>query len=155
MQTCTRRFEWDAAHRVLGHKGKCRHLHGHRYVAEVTVSAKKLDNLGMVIDFSVLKEIVGKWIDDMWDHNILLNEKDPLLRVREESIDCDLDVFAGRIPYIFQGDNPTAENIAEELFVKAERLLLEHGIWVTNVRVWETPNCYADYNRQTGGQYHA
>ena len=34
--TCTRRIEFDAAHRVMEHESKCRHLHGHRYAIEAT-----------------------------------------------------------------------------------------------------------------------
>ena len=36
--TCTRRIEFDAAHRVMGHEGKCKHLHGHRYALEARVA---------------------------------------------------------------------------------------------------------------------
>lgn len=154
MLTCTRRFEWDAAHRVLGHEGKCRHLHGHRYVAEVAVSANQLNKLGMVIDFSVLKTVVGTWIDEMWDHNILLNEEDPILNIANEDPTPRTNerIFNGKNPFKMTG-NPTAENIAESLFNKAEHLLHDHGIRVVHVRVWETPNCYADYDRLTGRTY--
>ena len=56
----TRRLEFDAGHRVLGHEGKCKNLHGHRYSAEITVTAPDLDGLGRVIDFGVIKEKVWK-----------------------------------------------------------------------------------------------
>src|SRR5436853_739224 len=107
MITITRRFEFDYGHRVLGHEGKCRHLHGHRGVAEVTVQGLELDSLGRVIDFSVLKREVGEWIDNNWDHNILLNTQDPLWQeVPEESL-----IFANRRPFLFGNRNPTAEYI--------------------------------------------
>lgn len=141
--TVTRKLEFDAAHRVLGHGGKCRHIHGHRYVVELTVEAKKLNDLAMVIDFSVLKAKVGMWIDVNWDHNILLHPDDPLLEVDDHK------VFGGKEPYVMGFGNPTAEKIAEELFSVASRLLKDDGITVTNVRVWETPNCHADYFLRT------
>lgn len=135
MVTITRRLEFDAAHRVLGHEGKCRFLHGHRYRVELTVKATELDSLGRVIDFGVIKEKVGGWIDDYLDHNLLLNRDDPQL--------SHLQKTEERLPYVMQG-NPTAENIAKEICEKAVSLLpLE--LTVTNVRVFETPNCYADY----------
>lgn len=74
--TICKRIEWDAAHRVLRHESKCATLHGHRYAAEIACSADALDDLGRVIDFGVIKEVVGKWIDDNWDHNTLLNRDD-------------------------------------------------------------------------------
>ena len=62
-RTCTRKLEFDAAHRVMEHESKCRHLHGHRYVAEVTVATSELDGLGRVLDFGLLKTELGGWID--------------------------------------------------------------------------------------------
>jgi len=134
--TITRRFEWDAAHRVLGHEGKCRYLHGHRYRADVEVSSPSLDGIGRVIDYSVLKEVVGGWIDQWWDHNAILHNDDPLLKHGE--------VFDGRPPWVM-GANPTAENLARALFEQAEEMLVEKGLTVQSVRVYETPNCWADY----------
>ena len=64
MITCTRRIEFDAAHRILNHESKCKMLHGHRYVLEAEFTAKKLDKLGRIIDFGVIREVLGTWIDD-------------------------------------------------------------------------------------------
>ena len=74
--TITRRLEFDAGHRVFGHESKCATLHGHRYVVEVTAQAAKLDSVGRVIDFSVLKERIGAWLDEKWDHNVIVFEQD-------------------------------------------------------------------------------
>ncbi len=149
MPTITRRFTFDSAHRILGHESKCRFLHGHRYVAEVTVSAPELDTLGRVVDFSVLKERVGKWIEDNWDHNILLHENDPLLLAEEDCMSgtkpdkLALSIFGDKNPFIFIGRNPTAENIAMYLHSIAVVWLPDYKI--EQVRVWETPNCSATY----------
>lgn len=159
MITITKRFEFDAAHRVLRHESKCKHLHGHRYVADVTVTAPELDDLGRVIDFGVLKQLVGTWIDENWDHNILLHHEDPLasfahileagrISGKDGTYDVADEIFAGKMPYIFP-DNPTAENIAHKLYEKATELLVVHDISVLNVRVFETPTCWADYNAET------
>ena len=74
--TCTRRIEFDAAHRLRQHEGMCKNLHGHRYVIEASFAAPALDALGRVIDFGVIKERLGKWIDEHWDHNVILWGKD-------------------------------------------------------------------------------
>lgn len=142
--TITRRLEFDAAHRVVGHETKCKNLHGHRYVVELEASPKapgQLDLIGRVIDFSVLKGVVGKWIDEAWDHNILLNSEDPLLKVVDA---LDPDVFP-KHPFVFYKQNPTAEVMAEFLLGKARDLLAQTDVLVTRVRIYETPNCFADY----------
>ena len=61
MISITRKIEFDAAHRVMEHEHKCKNMHGHRYVLEVEVEMKnKLDDLGRVIDFGLLKDIINK-----------------------------------------------------------------------------------------------
>jgi len=154
MLTITRRLEFDAGHRVLKHESKCRHLHGHRYVAEITVSAPELDSLGRVIDFGVVKQVVGDWIDENWDHNLILHPEDPLLIVlagmRNEEATCGPgdataeELLGGKEPFVLDS-NPTAENMARVLYEVASDLLRSHGITVEMIRLFETPNCWADY----------
>lgn len=138
----TRRIEFDAGHRVYGHESKCAHLHGHRYVAEVTVEAELLDDVGRVVDFSVIKTRVGEWIDRHWDHNLLLNPIDPFRLIFAEH----LSVNGNKVPYPMQDGNPTAENMAKELYYVATHLLAP--LKVVHVRIYETPNCWADYHEQ-------
>lgn len=167
----TRRFEFDAAHRVYGHESKCANLHGHRYVALVTLRPKQqLDELGRVIDFSVVKQDIGKWIDDNWDHNILLNSEDPLAlmylvhqdatkkEIAERAKATTRQIFGDKAPYIMAGSgtNPTAENMAKELFRVVCCLLPTwtskgYNLIPTRVRLYETPNCYADYAKHGEG----
>lgn len=136
MTTATRRIEFDYGHRVLGHGGKCRHLHGHRGVAEVAVDAAALDRLGMVVDFAAVKERVGGWVDASWDHALLLHRDDPQLPHLRETEE--------RPPYVMKYGNPTAENMARELAEVAAGLL-PPGLRLARVRLYETPNCWADY----------
>lgn len=132
----TRRLHFDYGHRVLGHEGKCRHLHGHRGTVEITVVAAELDSLGMVVDFGAVKTSIGAWINQNWDHNMLLHKDDPLLAVGQE-------VFSGKEPFVLT-ENPTAENLARVLFDVALQTL-PAPLRIVNVRFWETPDCYADY----------
>ncbi|MBM3983047.1 MAG: 6-carboxytetrahydropterin synthase [Planctomycetes bacterium] len=133
MTTCTRILEFDAAHRLVNHEGMCAHLHGHRYRAEIECAAP-LDSVGRVIDFSVIKERVGGWIAQRWDHAAIVNGAD------ERLLGLLRDIGEERV-YRLDG-NPTAENIAAELLKTAAALLAP--IRVVRVRVWETPNCYAE-----------
>lgn len=138
MRTCTRRVEFDAAHRVTRHESKCRNLHGHRYVVELIAEASALDSKGFVIDFGVLKGVVGAWIDEHLDHGFIGKSSDSALIafVREQ----------GWKVYVLPGE-PTAENIAAHIFVIGNELLAQvsAGVRLAHVRVYETPNCWADY----------
>lgn len=132
--TATRIIGIDTAHRVPGHEGKCKMLHGHRYEIHLTASGAQ-DQLGRVVDFSVLKELVGGWLDANWDHAVLLVENDPLVDVLKAAGQkvATMDVI------------PTAENIAAKLLhVICPKALVSTPVRVTSVRVYETPNCYAD-----------
>lgn len=135
--TCTRKLEFDAAHRVMNHESKCATLHGHRYVIEVTASGD-LDPIGRVVDFSVIKANIGGWIDTHWDHTTLLGSGDV------ETI-AAVSSCPNRKPVAILPCNPTAENLAQFLLLEiCPRLLQETGVAVTKIRVWETPNCYAE-----------
>src|SRR5256714_14107274 len=72
-------FKVCYGHRLLDYSGKCRHLHGHNGRAVITLAAAALDELGMVIDFSRLKDVVGGWIDQTLDHQMILHKDDPVL----------------------------------------------------------------------------
>ena len=138
MITCTRLLHWDMGHRVYKHEGKCNRLHGHRYCAEVTCKAAKhstdLDNLGRVIDFGEVKRVLGGFIDDNWDHRTMLLYEDPLVETLADATDHLITV----------ADNPTAENIAKLILSIGNKTLACYGINVVRVKVWETPNCWAE-----------
>jgi 6-pyruvoyltetrahydropterin/6-carboxytetrahydropterin synthase len=134
MVTITRRLEIDAGHRLLEHEGKCKNYHGHRYVFEVTVTAPELDSVGRVIDFSVVKEGFGGWLDKYWDHGMILESEDPLFIVLDR---MGMKCFALPTP-------PTAENLAGYAYGVAQ-MTLPKMITVVRMRVYETPNCWADY----------
>lgn len=133
MYSVTRELTFCYGHRLLEYDGKCKYLHGHNGRAIITLAAEKLDNLGMVMDFSHLKRIIGGWIDEHLDHKMLLHKDDPilpLLRQQGEPVHV-LDV------------NPTAENIAGLIFEETAA----QGFPVVEVRLWETDSCYATYRR--------
>src|SRR5688572_22791016 len=109
MTTATRYHDISCGHRVAGHEGKCKHLHGHNYRIHFTVGADEKDNIGRVMDFSVIKEKLCDWLENNWDHRMLIWEHDPmlsdLLKISSESI-------------VVTKFNPTAENMAEYLVLE-------------------------------------
>lgn len=137
MIECTRRIEFDAGHRVVGHKNKCKYLHGHRYALEITATTSELDEIGMVADFSFLKKIMKDWIDTNFDHNVILNKSDQ--RLGEY-----ISKYTGQSVY-YLDSNPTAENIALHLLKDVIPLLFGKSLFqILKIRLYETPNCYVE-----------
>ncbi len=63
-----KRFEISAAHSLaLDYKSKCTRLHGHNWIVTVECKAKELNNNGMVVDFTHIKELVM----DRLDHAVI------------------------------------------------------------------------------------
>lgn len=63
-----KRLEISAAHRLqLPYRSKCTSLHGHNWVITVECKSKELNESGMVVDFTKIKEL----IKDTLDHAVL------------------------------------------------------------------------------------
>jgi 6-pyruvoyltetrahydropterin/6-carboxytetrahydropterin synthase len=131
------KFSFDAAHRIMGHGGKCAWLHGHTYRLGVTVQAGTLNRLGMVIDFDDLKALVEKRVLSRWDHATLLREDDPLvpaiIRVQAEAPQ----------KVITFPQNPTAEVLAQAA-ADALASVLPSGVRLARLTVWESPACASE-----------
>jgi 6-pyruvoyltetrahydropterin/6-carboxytetrahydropterin synthase len=132
MYSVTKEIEFCYGHRLLGHKGKCRHLHGHNATAVIRLESETLDPMGMVCDFSDIGDYVKGWIREEIDHNMLMSQRDPLLPLLEE---------AGERIYVMDR-NPTAENIARLIFDKVS----EAGYPVVEVALHETGTAQASYS---------
>jgi 6-pyruvoyltetrahydropterin/6-carboxytetrahydropterin synthase len=131
MYRVSREVDFCYGHRLLNYEGKCRHLHGHNGRVVITIEAPQLDVRGMVLDFSDIKGVVSRWIDEKLDHRMLLRRDDPVVPLLESLGE----------PMHLMDVNPTAENIARLIFdyTAAQRFP------VVEVRLWETPRCYATY----------
>lgn len=128
----SRQIDFCYGHRLLNYDGKCKYLHGHNGRAVITIAGENLDERGMVLDFSDIKKVVSQWIDDNLDHRMILHENDPAVEFMK----------AQGEPLYLIPENPTAENIAKLIF----EFTAESGFPVTEVKLWETRNCYATYS---------
>ena len=109
-----------AAHYLRGYGGKCENMHGHNYRVEFTMRGGELDNIGMLVDFTIVRSILQAILDE-WDHKVL-NEMG-----------------------LFTGINPTAENIAREVCIRmVEKLGLNETAYA-RCDVWETERSKAGY----------
>jgi len=137
MVECTRRIEFDAGHRVIGHQNKCKYMHGHRYALEITARADKLNELGMVVDFGELKSIMKGWVDKNFDHNVILHQDDKKLGDFISS-QTEQDVY-------YLKNNPTAENIALHLKSDIIPLLFTKNLFdIVKLKLYETPNAFVE-----------
>ena len=143
----TRRLEFDAGHRIPDHASQCRHLHGHRYVLEITLSGAVIDAAGrpvngMVMDFSEVKSIAQRYLVDLWDHAFLVYKGDVAVLDFLRSLPDHRTVVLDCIP--------TAGNLAEAAFSILEPMYRDtygNHLRLERVRLYETPNCWADATR--------
>lgn len=157
MITAERYHDICCGHRVVGQGGKCERLHGHNYRVHFTIAADNehpaLDQVGRVLDFSVIKDKLCMWIEEHWDHKFLAWTEDKLIRSlrpvvfgnhgRVLGVDETSDLFGSIVWVPF---NPTAENMAEYLCnVVAPEQLAGTNCRLTRCKIEETAKCSATY----------
>lgn len=133
----TKEFKFEMAHALLGYDGPCKNVHGHSYTLAVTVIGKPIvdyqnPELGMVMDFSYLKQIVASEIIEKFDHALVLNNRDPLVSVLDNQKLISVD---------FQ---PTCENILIH-FSELIMLRLPKYVALHHLLLKETATSYAEW----------
>ena len=163
----------DAGHRVMTHGSKCRNMHGHRYTIEAhcQTDTNKLPDSGeqtdMVIDFSFLKDEMMVHIDEPCDHGFIISVFDKeLLKMFTPNTE-DHEIWYKKVKdevdtnYFFSSCNtnldnkiyvikhqPTAERLAQHWYKRLFdpiKTRSEGNAILYKIRVWETPNCFADF----------
>ena len=104
--------DFSASHQLVLYDGSLEPLHGHNWKVRVTVSAQKLDRIGVVMDFHELERLLDEIVGPF--HNAHLNDRPPFR----------------------EGLNPSAENVAMHV---AGQLKLPTHVRVDSVEAWETP----------------
>jgi 6-pyruvoyltetrahydropterin/6-carboxytetrahydropterin synthase len=131
MYTITKEVYFCYGHRLMHHKGKCRHLHGHSVKAAISIAADELNNQGMVCDFADIRSVVEVFIDQQLDHNLLLHKDDPLIPALQQHNER----------YWALDEHPTAEVLSKLIY----RHLKQVGFDVLKVELWETASACASY----------
>ncbi|MBO7147134.1 MAG: 6-carboxytetrahydropterin synthase QueD [Lentisphaeria bacterium] len=114
------RREFSAAHALRGYNGDCSNLHGHNWTVQIFIRSEKLDEVGIAMDFKVLKKELDVILAGL-DHKYLNDHP------------------------AFQDKNPTSENLAMFLYKSLAEKLNTPGIKVHKVRVCESPTSGASY----------
>ena len=115
---------FDAAHYLRGYEGECEEMHGHRYKVVVRVESSELDDIGLAYDFKELKKHLAGVID-RFDHTCL-NDAPP-----------------------FDEINPSAENIAADIYKGLKSRLAQAPVTIVNIEVWESPHTGVSYTPDT------
>ncbi|MDY7035095.1 MAG: 6-carboxytetrahydropterin synthase QueD [Thermodesulfobacteriota bacterium] len=111
---------FSAAHALRNYPGDCARIHGHNWIIETYIKCKKLDEIGIGIDFKDIKQNVKDVLEDLDHFNL-----------------NDLPAF--------KKINPTSENIAKYLYEKLSQKLNSDIIKVSKIKVSETPGAGAFY----------
>ncbi len=105
--------DFSSAHKLEGYDGLCRNLHGHNWKVRVAVSCDKTDEIGLAIDFGVIKKYLNEIITEL-DHQYL----------------NDLEYF--------KEINPTSENIAKFIYTEFSKKIDNNNCRISEVEIWES-----------------
>jgi len=111
---------FSAAHQLRGYPGDCARLHGHNWHVKLYVECEQLDELGLGIDYKVLKTALKEALKP-WDH-YNLNDVAP-----------------------FDTINPSSENVAAELYKEMSSRLDNKRVRVSRIEISETCTAMVTY----------
>ncbi len=114
------RKRFAAAHQLKGYGGKCENLHGHNWIVEVGVEGTELDEVGLLLDFKILKNHVDDLLEE-FDHKFLNDHE------------------------WFKDRNPSSEYLCRYLHEQICARIDTPGLTVSFVRVWESDDAAATY----------
>ena len=142
----TKRFgPITTGHRQWRDEGHCSYIHGYGRHVRLTFEASTLDKCGWVMDFGDLKDIKN-WIEDEWDHRVLIAADDPLipqLKELEEVGGINLNILP-------DGYYPGIEESCRYLYDKLSPMIqrkTNNRVVITRVEIWETEKNQAEYVR--------
>jgi len=116
--------DFASAHTLRDYPGACSRMHGHNWKVELEAVATRLDDVGMGVDFKVMKQ-AAREVGGQLDHQYL-NELDP-----------------------FKTVNPTAENIAAYMYKEISARINSDTIKVTALTLWETERACVRYSEES------
>ena len=132
MYVIQKSFNFEYAHRLSLHKGKCFFLHGHSGVIKICLKSDGLNENGMIMDFGMLKQIVNEEVIERLDHSLILNVEDHMM------IEALMDTNQHLIVLPFE---PTSENLAKWLYDMLKKKIND----LYSITFYETKTACATY----------
>jgi 6-pyruvoyltetrahydropterin/6-carboxytetrahydropterin synthase len=117
---------FSAAHSLRGYQGDCAKVHGHNWIIDVFVRCKKLNDIGIGVDFRDVKQAVKAVL-------------------KSDNEDMSLDHVNLSDHPAFKDQNPTSENIARYLYKELGKRLNTDHAKVSKIKVSETPGAGSYY----------
>ncbi|MDQ6994931.1 MAG: 6-carboxytetrahydropterin synthase QueD [Mariprofundaceae bacterium] len=111
---------FSAAHQLRDYPGDCARLHGHNWHVELFVTCQDLDELGLAVDYKIMKKQLKEALEK-WDH-YNLNDIPP-----------------------FDSINPSSENVARLLFEDMCQRLNHERLQVSRISISETCTAKVTY----------
>lgn len=144
MYKIRKQFKFEGAHQLYNAYSKactdC--IHGHSYLVEVFFESSNLDETGMVIDFGKINALFKGYIDEYWDHSLIMPD---LFSKKYLDLLAEYNKKLNIVSY-----NPTAENMAKYMFQEFISILNQNNInikvTIAGVRVHETTTGWAEYS---------
>jgi len=108
-------IRFSSAH-IIPEYEKCGRLHGHTYAVHIKISGEP-DDKGIIIDFSILKNILKK-ISSELDHRILIPEKSKAINFEKDKKSVKIKslgneyIFPLNDCFFLPIDSTSAENLA-------------------------------------------
>jgi len=112
--------DFAAAHSLRDYPGDCARLHGHNWRVKLYVACEVLDDIGLAIDYKILKKELKAALAD-WDH-YNLNDIPPFDRI-----------------------NPSSENVARILYERMAKRLNNERLQVSRISIGETCTAEVTY----------
>ena len=140
MYSIEKKFKFEASHRLncLDYDSPCTNIHGHSYKVFLTIKASSLNEQGMIIDFTHLKEF-QEFLDLNYDHACIIEKSDiKFIEFAKEN----------KFKYTIYDFSTTAEHMANVLCFDVKYLLVGKGIKdlkEITIRIYETENNCASY----------
>ena len=147
--TITKEFNWAMSHRLEGHKGLCKNLHGHNYRLFVTLKYRGTNNWsdssskGMVWDFKDFKNHIEIIIDPL-DHCFAYNKNNKdnvkIAKFLQQTIKQKTHPFNFRV---------TTENLAKWIYKEINDffLMIKIPLYCTKIVLYESNSSYATYEK--------
>jgi len=133
----------STGHRQWKDDGHCSFIHGYGRYVEFTFACNERDEKGWVMDFGNLKDI-KKWLEDQWDHRLLIAHDDPLVGLFE-----GLHKVGGvNLNVMPEGYGPGIEDSCKWVYDNVNPMITEktnNRVWIEKVRVYEHENNWAEY----------
>jgi len=120
MFTISVETHFRASHQLTLPDGSKETSHNHQWQIKANVSSNRLNNIGIVMNFHKLKELL--------DNSV-----------------AELDNTALEKNSYFRQNNPTAENVAKYIYDKLKSELPE-GVKLRSIKVIEAPGCSAKFS---------